>query len=242
MSGSPPVVGVTTYVEPASYGVWTQVTAAFVPAGYVRQLEASGAVAMLLPPRRDPGPAVVEALLGRLDALVVAGGADVDPARYGASPHPRTQGPQPDRDSFELALVRRATELDLPLLGVCRGMQVMAVAAGGTLSQHVPDLTGTSAHAPAPGHYGQTQVTSTHGSRVARIIGGAAAVRCSHHQSVATAPGYVGTAYSADGVLEAMEAPSARFRLGVQWHPEASDDTCVFAALVTAAAHAPSRR
>jgi putative glutamine amidotransferase len=121
-------------------------------------------------------------------------------------------------------------------------MQVMAVAAGGTLSQHVPDLTGTSAHAPAPGHYGQTQVTSTHGSRVARIIGGAAAVRCSHHQSVATAPGYVGTAYSADGVLEAMEAPSARFRLGVQWHPEASDDTCVFAALVTAAAHAPSRR
>lgn len=227
-----PVIGITTYAEPASWGVWRSVPADLLPHGYVRHVEQAGGIPLLVPPRLDPADVVVEEILDRLDALVVAGGADVEPSRYGAVPHASVQEPRPDRDSSELALVRAAVARDLPLLGICRGMQVMAVAAGGTLDQHLPDLTGSVAHSPGPGQYGTTQVTTQAGTRVAAILGPQVQVRCYHHQQVRTAPGYTVSARAGDGVLEAMEVPDARFRVAVQWHPEASTEIALMAALV----------
>ncbi len=228
-----PVIGLTTYRETAAYGVWNQ-RADLLPSEYAGSVAACGGVPVLLPPVDGAGAA--EAVVARLDALVVSGGADVDPERYGAAPHPRTASWRPDRDAWELALLAAADTAGLPVLGVCRGMQVMAVAAGGALEQHVPDVVGHEEHSPGGPEYGVVEVATVAGSRVAGLVGERLQVNCHHHQAVASHPGYVPSAHAADGVLEAMEAPGERFCVAVQWHPETAADVGLLEGLVAAAA------
>jgi putative glutamine amidotransferase len=231
---SRPVIGLTSYRETARWGVWDQ-RADLLPSQYAAAVVACGGVPVLLPPVDAPGAA--EAVVARLDGLVISGGADVDPAQYDAEPHPRTASWRPDRDAWELALLDAAGAAALPVLGVCRGMQVMAVHAGGHLDQHTPDLVGHDEHSPGGDEYGTVAVTTTAGSRVAGLVGASLTVNCHHHQSVREHPGFVAVAHAADGTLEAMEAQDAeRFCVAVQWHPETAEDVGLLAGLVRAAA------
>ncbi|MBA2445245.1 MAG: gamma-glutamyl-gamma-aminobutyrate hydrolase family protein [Nocardioidaceae bacterium] len=232
---SRPVIGITSYVESASWGAWQDVRAVLVQEAYVAHLFHAGAIPVLLPPLLEGATADdAEAVLSRLDGLVLAGGSDVESARYGQPPHPLAQQPRPERDATELLLAAVARDR-LPVLGVCRGMQVMAVAAGGELEQHLPDRLGHLGHAPAPATYGLRTVLPKQGSLLESITGGQFEVRCYHHQGVISYPTYEATGLSDDGVVEAIESPGARFHLGVQWHPEKSQDNRLFAALVAAA-------
>ncbi|WP_395691912.1 gamma-glutamyl-gamma-aminobutyrate hydrolase family protein [Nocardioides sp.] len=234
-----PLIGLTTYREDAAWGVWHQ-RADLLPTQYAEAVVACGGVPVLLPPVAEPGAA--DTVVARLDGLVVCGGADVDPASYGAEAHPRTAGWRPDRDRWELALLDAADATGLPVLGVCRGMQVMAVHSGGALEQHVPDVVDHEQHSPGGDEFGVIAVTTVTGSRLAGLVGDRLSVNCHHHQSVATHPGYDEVAHAADGTLEAMELPGERFCLGVQWHPETAADVGLLAGLVRAAAsYAASR-
>ncbi|WP_189079342.1 gamma-glutamyl-gamma-aminobutyrate hydrolase family protein [Mangrovihabitans endophyticus] len=224
-----PLIGITTYVEPASWGVWHRLPTTLVPHAYVEAVTLAGGRAVLLPP--DDADTDV---LRRMDGLVLGGGADVDPARYGASPQPLTDT-RPQRDAAELPLARAALATDLPVLGVCRGMQVLAVAAGGRLEQHLPDVVGHDKHRPAPGVYGSQQAVFESGSRIAELMGADREINCYHHQGVADAGALSVTGWAADGVVEALEDPGRPFVLGVQWHPEVSRDRRLFGALVSAA-------
>lgn len=235
MSTRRPVIGITSYIEPAAWGVWRNVPAALVPHRYVRHVHEAGGIAVVLPPLAEPVSDEAVIVLQRLDGLVLAGGVDVEPARYGEQPQATVQEPRRDRDASELALVQRAVEVDLPLLGICRGMQVMAVAGGGSLVQHLPDKIGTADHSPGPASYGRTVIDIEAGSRLCDVLGGRVEVSCYHHQGVAAHPGYAPSAWASDGTLEAIEATDARWRLGVQWHPEAGSDPRLFEALVAAA-------
>jgi putative glutamine amidotransferase len=228
-----PIVGLTTYREDAAWGVWHQ-RADLLPTLYADAVEATGGVPVLLAPVGQPGAA--DAVVARLDGLVISGGADVDPERYGAHPHPRTAAWRPDRDAWESALLDAAEAVGLPVLGVCRGMQVMAVHAGGSLDQHLPDLVDHEQHSPGGDEFGAVEVTTTTGTRVAGLVGERLSVNCHHHQSVRDHPGFVPAAHAADGTLEAMEAPGDRFSVGVQWHPETAADVGLLAGLVRAAA------
>jgi putative glutamine amidotransferase len=167
---------------------------------------------------------------------MVSGGADVDPTLYGEAPHPRTSEWREDRDAWERALLDAADEAALPILGVCRGMQLMAVAAGGALEQHTPEVVGHDDHSPGGPEYGAVAVRTAPGTRVHAAVGDATLVQCHHHQSVREHPGFTATAWAADGTLEAMERDGGRFCVGVQWHPEVGRDHHLFAALVAAAA------
>ena len=229
-----PVIGITCYVERASRGDWVDQPSALLPYDYVRHVEQAGAIALLVPPRADADEDLARAVLDRLDGLILAGGADVAPSRYGATPHPRVQEPRPDRDALELALAAASRAVGLPALGICRGMQVMAVEAGGTLEQHVPDRVGHDRHSPRPGVYGEHPVRTVPGTRLARLIGDQEVTASYHHQSVLAHPGYVPAAWADDGTLEAMEDPGTAFRLAVQWHPETGQDARLFEALVAA--------
>ncbi|MEV6527546.1 gamma-glutamyl-gamma-aminobutyrate hydrolase family protein [Longispora sp. NPDC051575] len=220
-----PVIGITAYREPASWSVWS-VPAVLIPATYVESVAAAGGHPVVLPP--DPSPDI----LTRLDGLILAGGADLSPARYGADPHPLTVT-RPDRDESELALLAAAG--DLPVLGVCRGMQVMAVAAGGTLFQHLPDEVGHTDHQPEPGRYGSHPVRFAAGSLAESVYGPTGNVNSYHHQGVADPGTLTATGWSEDGVIEVLEDPGRAFRLGVQWHPEELGDGRLFEALVRAA-------
>jgi len=236
-----PVIGLTCYVEPVSRTVWRDVPSATVPYSYVRKIEQAGGLVVIIPPRTDADPTLAAEILSRLDGLVIAGGADVDPDRYARPRHPLVQASREDRDAMELALATAAAEQDLPLLGVCRGMQVMAVAAGGDLEQHLPDRVGHEDHSPQKGAYGTHPISTVAGTRVNSLLGDHTVVPSYHHQAVLTHPGFVPAAWADDGTLEAMEDPDAGFRLAVQWHPEEGDDPRLFAALVEAAArHTPS--
>src|SRR3954471_23531126 len=167
---SRPVIGITTYVEPASWALWRDVPAALVPHAYVRQVAEAGGLPLLVPPLpADATREDVRAVLGRLDGLILAGGVDVEPGRYGADPHPSVQTSRPDRDGSELELAVESAGSDLPVLGVCRGMQVMAVAAGGSLIQHVPDIVGTDLHSPGPATYGRHEVRIDRASRLGQV-------------------------------------------------------------------------
>jgi putative glutamine amidotransferase len=231
-----PVIGVTTYVEPASWSNWRDVPAALVPHAYVRQIVSAGGLAVLVPPLPDDaGEAETREILSRLDGLIIAGGVDVEPARYDHAAHPLAQAPRRDRDRSELLLASVTATDDVPLLGVCRGMQIMAVAAGGALDQHLPDLIGATTHAPGVGLYGTHPVRPAAGSVVGGLLGDEVTVATYHHQGVAEAPGYLSSAWADDGILEAIEDPAASFRIGVQWHPEVGDDPRLFTALVEAA-------
>ncbi|MFC5676155.1 gamma-glutamyl-gamma-aminobutyrate hydrolase family protein [Aeromicrobium endophyticum] len=226
-----PLIGVSTYREQARWGVWDQL-ADVLPAAYAQSVERAGGVPVLLPPGADDA---ASAVVARLDGLLIAGGADVDPSRYDAEPHARTASWREDRDAWELALLD-AAPVDLPVLGICRGMQVMAVHAGGTLVQHVPDVVGSERHSPGGAEFGDVDVDVLPGTRLAAAIGDKGSVRCHHHQAVRDHPGFVAAACAADGTLEAIEHPGHRFRLAVQWHPETRDDAGLFRALVAAAA------
>jgi len=228
-----PVIGLTTYREDAAWGVWHQ-RADLLPAQYAAAVVSCGGVPVLLPPIAAAEAAA--AVVARLDGLVISGGADVDPSRYGADAHPRTANWRPDRDAWELALLEAADAIDLPVLGVCRGMQVMAVHAGGRLDQHTPDLVGHEEHSPGGDEFGAVTVRTEPGSRIASLVGDSITVNCHHHQSVGEHPGFAAAAHAADGTLEAMEAAGDRFCVAVQWHPETVADVGLLAGLVRAAA------
>ncbi|SFO90235.1 putative glutamine amidotransferase [Amycolatopsis arida] len=225
------MVGLTTYVEPTRFGVWA-VDAAVLHRSYLDCVVRAGGVPVLLPPVTD-GHAE---LVSTVDALVLVGGADIDPARYGRPPHPATVT-RPERDAFEFALLDAALAAGLPVLGVCRGMEVLNVALGGTLVQHLPEVAGHAAHQPAVATFGTTEITLAEGSRAAAILGRRTTSHCYHHQAVERlGNGLVPVGWAADGTVEAVELPAERFVLGVQWHPEqVGDDLRLFAALVEAA-------
>jgi putative glutamine amidotransferase len=230
-----PVIGITSYVERARWGVWDR-PAVLVPESYVRMVREAGARAVVVP----PDEAGAQDLVRRLDGLVLAGGADIDPARYGAAPHALTVT-RPDRDGGELAVLHAALDADLPVLGVCRGMELLAVAYGGSLHQHLPDVLGgigsvhPARHQPAPGVYGAHPARFAPGSRAARIFGAETEINSYHHQAVADPGKLTVTGWADDEVIEAVEDPARRFVFGVQWHPEADGDVRPFAALVESA-------
>ncbi len=227
----PPLVGITTYREQARWGVWDQ-RADVLPTQYAVSVELAGGAPVLLPP--SP-PSLAPTVMARLDALVVSGGADVDPASYGERPHPRTGGWRRDRDTWERALLDAADRRGVPVLGICRGMQVMAVHAGGTLDQHTPDRVGHDEHSPGGDAFGEVWVETVEGSLLRDLVGDRHRVGCHHHQSVRVHPGYEPAAFAADGTLEAMERRGGPFRLAVQWHPETREDIGLFRGLVAAA-------
>jgi putative glutamine amidotransferase len=232
---SKPVIGITSYVEPASWGAWSQVPAALVPNAYVEHVRAAGGIAVVLPPLgEDASDDDARRLLSRVDGLVLAGGADVESSRYREPPHELAQEPRRDRDAAEIALAGLARDA-VPTLGVCRGMQVMVVAAGGALEQHLPDRLDSLAHSPSPGRYGARVVETLDGTRLRSIVGERLEVNCYHHQGVAKHPSFEVAALSEDGVIEALESSGPGFYLGVQWHPETGDDRRLFEALVSAA-------
>lgn len=229
--GFRPVIGVSTYRESVAWGVWS-VRADVLHAEYADSLARAGAAPVLLSPA-DPEPVTAGAILDRLDGLVIAGGADIDPSLYGEAPHQRTGAPRTDRDRWELELAAAAADRGTPVLGICRGMQLLAVAAGGRLHQHTPDLVGHQQHSPGGDSFGGTRVRTESGSWVASVIGEQGVVNCHHHQSVAAHPGFTPTAWAEDGTLEAMELVDAgRFCVAVQWHPELIDSAALFDSLV----------
>lgn len=223
-----PLIGVSTYLEAgARWGVW-ELDAALLPAGYPRLVQRAGGLAAMLPP--DAPERAAEAV-ERLDGLVIAGGPDVDPSRYGAERSPRTGPPAPERDAWELALIGAALTARVPVLGICRGMQLLNVALGGTLVQHM------DGHAEVVGVFGGHAVKPVPGTLYAEIAPEETTVPTYHHQAVERlGTGLVPSAHAADGTVEAIELPSGEgWVLGVQWHPEMGDDLRVMRALVLAA-------
>ncbi len=230
-----PTIGICTPLEQARWAAWDQ-PAFLLPRSYVDAVQRAGAMALLL----APDPALVEdpdEILDLLDGVMLAGGADLEPRLYGAEPHEQTIGSVPERDAFEVALVRRALERDLPLLGICRGMQVMNVARGGTLHQHLPDVIGHEQHRLVQGSFdgADHDVRLTPGSLAARAVGEELhATKSHHHQGVdRLGDGLTVTGWATlDELPEALEAQGNRFALGVQWHPEADERSRLIAALV----------
>jgi putative glutamine amidotransferase len=235
-----PAIGICAAIERVSWGVWDGYEVTLAPRRYVKAVQRAGGIAIVLP----PDEAAVEApdvLLDRVDALILAGGADVDPASYGAEPHLETRGTWPERDAFEIALVRRALERDMPVLGICRGMQLLNVALGGTLVQHLPEMLGSEAHRTLAGTFSEHHVRLEPGSLACSAAGLESFVVWSHHHQGVEDLG-AGLKVSGwsreDDLAEAIELPGKRFALGVIWHPEEDDGSKVIAALVDAARRA----
>jgi len=232
-----PVIGICAAVERVSWGAWREVPSSIVPLSYSRAVQAGGAVALLLPPD-DEAAQQPDELLELIDGLMLAGGCDVDPASYGARPHAETSGTWPERDRFELALTHRAIERELPVLGICRGMQLLNVATGGTLLQHVPEQVGHDEHRHSPGQFSDHEVRLEAGSLAARAVGvDTTAVKSHHHQGVdQLGEGLVATGWSTrDGIVEAIEMEGRPYALGVLWHPEQDERSRVVGSLVEAA-------
>ena len=223
-----PVIGITSYAQDARWGVW-DLPAALVPLAYVDAIERAGGRAVVVPPVEED----IEQTLDLLDGIVFSGGADVDPARYGADAHQETDVPQVRRDTGELALLQAALERDMPTLAICRGFQLLNVARGGDLVQHLPEEVGHEDHRQVPGQFAVHPVEVKEGSRLAAIVGAGSDVTSHHHQGLGrVGEGLVECAWAADGTLEAVEDPTLRFAVGVQWHPEAGEDAALFQALV----------
>jgi len=230
-------VGICAAIERVRRGPWNELVT-MVQRTYVAAVQRAGGLALLLPPDYAVG-AAPDRLLDRIDALLLAGGSDVDPASYGAERHPETGVTWPERDRFEIALTNGALERRMPVLGVCRGMEILNVALGGTLVQHLPDLLGTDDHRRTPGVFGEHEVRLAPGSLAARMAGGdTVTVKSHHHQGIGelgrdlTATGWsVG-----DDLVEAVElSDDGGFVLGVLWHPEEDGHSRVIEALVEAA-------
>ncbi len=235
-----PVIGITTYVAPARWGPW-DMPAALVPLGYVAAVAAAGGQPVLIPP--SPPSWTPADILGVAGGLVFCGGPDLHPNHYGQERAQETVHLAPERDLPELALVLAALDRTVPVLGICRGMQVLNVARGGTLVQHLPALVGHDGHATAPGRFDQHPVRTAAGSRVGAALGPEAVVHSGHHQGIGElGQGLVATAWAPDGAVEAIEAAEAQFVVGVLWHPEQGEDRSLFTALVEAcrAARVPS--
>jgi putative glutamine amidotransferase len=233
-----PLIGVCAAVEEASFGAWKEEPAVLLPLSYARAIHGAGGMMAMLPPDRrateEPGE-----LLDRLDALVLGGGADIDPETQGAEAHPETVGTNPDRDRFEIALAQEALERGIPLLGVCRGMQILNVACGGTLDQHLPDRLGHEGHRLMPGAWGEHDVRIDPDSLVARAAGAdRLTVKSHHHQGVDAIPESLSPSAWAtdDESVEAIESANGEFVLGVLWHPEEDLHDRVIPALVERAA------
>jgi putative glutamine amidotransferase len=236
------VIGLTTYLQQAKTGVW-DVRAGFLPAAYFQGVTAAGGIAVLLPPQPvDPG--IAERVLDGLDGLLLTGGKDIDPAVYGQDPHPATDEPARQRDAFEFALLRVALQRGLPVLGICRGAQVLNVALGGTLHQHLPDVIGHGGHRAGNAVFSTVPMRTVPGTKLAALIGDSVDAQCYHHQAIAdVGAGLVVSAWDADGVIEALELPGDGFVLAVQWHPEETlDDLRLFSAIVEAARAYASER
>lgn len=231
-ASSPPVIGITTYLEQTRFGLW-DTQAAVLARGYLDGVVNGGGVPVLLPPVGE----VTADLVSRVDGLIVAGGADIDPVHYGADRARETGPPRPDRDHTEHVLIEAALANGVPLLAVCRGMQLLNVVLGGTLHQHLPDVVGNADHLPTPGVFGLVPVKVQADSRLSAVMGSGVDVHCHHHQAVDTlGAGLVAVAWAQDGVVEAVELPGPEFVLGVQWHPEENGtDSRLFQALVSAA-------
>jgi putative glutamine amidotransferase len=223
-----PLIGITTYVEPASWGHWN-LEAALVPYDYVRAVEQAGGRAVLVPPDDDGN----EELLDALDGLVFSGGSDLSPDLYGAEADPETKGTNPARDRGELALLTAALARDLPVLAICRGLEVLNVVRGGDIVQHLPDVLGNESHREVPGTFSDHPVRVDPSSQLGEIRG---AVKSSHHQGLGQiGDGLREVAWAEDGVVEALEDPDKPFVVGVLWHPEAGEDQRLFEQLVEAA-------
>ena len=232
---SRPTIGVTAATENVSYGVWSDIPAVVSPASYALAVQRAGGRPVLLLPdpedTRDP-----EGVLGMIDALIVTGGAgDVEPALYGQEPHPETGPVQQERDAYEVALVRAAIERRMPVLGICRGMQILNVVYGGGIEQHLPDVVGHEDHRHTPGTFADHEVDLEAGSLAARAAGAERTpVKSHHHQGVREiGDGLVVTGRSDDDTVEAIEDPSCPFVLGVLWHPEEDEKSQLIKALVS---------
>jgi putative glutamine amidotransferase len=228
-----PLIGISAYCELAQWAAWER-PAVVLPRRYADSVVAAGGIPVLLPP--VPG---IEDALGRLDGLILAGGGDIDPAHYHAEPAPEIESVREERDTAEFALFAAAMSRNLPVLGICRGLQVINVALGGTLYQHLPDVVGHEGHSPVRGGFGEHVVRVAPGSRLSQILGrDEADTPTHHHQAVdQLGRGLIPTAWAEDGIIEAFEPDDAgdgSFMLAVQWHPEAGDDPSLFRALVAA--------
>jgi putative glutamine amidotransferase len=225
-----PRIGLTTYYQEAAWGVWKG-DAAILPGTYVHAVVAVGGTPVLLPPV-GTDPTVIELL----DGLIISGGSDVDPERYGAEPHPTTRA-QPARDEHDIALTRAALTAGVPLFSICRGAQILNVALGGSLIQHIPDVNPQAQYQPAPGVFGNVEFTTTEGSISRGALGPRASAPCYHHQAIdQIGDGLRVTAAAADGTVEALETTSGGWALGVQFHPEQNPaDLRLFEGLIEAA-------
>ena len=225
-----PLIGISTYREQARWGFW-DVPAVLLPASYADAVSRAGGEPVLL-----PTGSVSADVVARLDGLVLAGGADVDPARYGEEPGEHTTVTRPDRDASEVAVLQAALDRDLPLLAICRGMQLLNVVLGGTLLQHLPAVPGTEPHQLGLGLYAERKIRTAPGTALDALIGPTATVNCHHHQALdRIASALTPSAWADDGVVEGVQADGRRFCLAVQWHPETSEDRRLFSGLVAAA-------
>ena len=224
-----PLIGITSYEpEEVRTGVWV-FSAALTPSAYVEAVVSAGGRPLIIPPVEEG----VDETLDALDGVIFSGGEDLDPAHYGAKRHPETTGVDEARDRAELALLKAALDRDMPMLAVCRGSQVLNVALGGDLVQHLPEVIGHDEHKHTPGEFADHDVRIAPESRLGRLVGEHAPVKSHHHQGF----GRIGTglrevAWAEDGVVEGLEDPGRRFALGVLWHPEAGEDFALFEALV----------
>src|ERR671924_445480 len=225
---SRPLIGITSYAEEIRWGVWTE-DAALVPLAYVRAVDHAGGRALVVPPSEDG----LEETLEALDGIIFSGGGDLDPALYDAEPHPETDEPRRARDAAELRMLQAALDRDMPVLAICRGSQVLNVARGGDLVQHLPEVTGDERHKHKPGVFSDHDVRVEHESRLGELVGERAPVKSHHHQGYGRiGEGLREVAWADDGTVEALEDPDKRFAVGVLWHPEAGEDAALFDGLV----------
>jgi putative glutamine amidotransferase len=223
-----PVIGITSYAEEARWGVW-EAPAALIPLAYVNAIERAGGRPLLVPPSEDG----IDETLAALDGLLFSGGSDIDPWAYGADAHPETNGVHPGRDQAELALLEEALARDMPVLAVCRGSQVLNVARGGDLVQHLPEVVGHERHKHTPGVFADHDVDLLPGTKLQALVGDHAPVKSHHHQGFGRlGDGLREAARAEDGTVEAIEDTERRFAVGVLWHPEEGEDAALFEALV----------
>jgi putative glutamine amidotransferase len=233
-----PLIGITSYAEQARWGAWDE-PAALIPLDYVQAVERAGGRALLVPPSLDG----IEETLDALDGLVLSGGPDLDPVLYGAEAHVETTNVRPERDRAELALLEAALVRDMPVLAVCRGSQILNVARGGDLVQHLPEVVGDEKHKHTPGVFADHDVEVKAGTRLGDLLGEQAPVKSHHHQGFGrVGEGLTVSAEAEDGTIEALEDPTRRFAVGVLWHPEAGEDAALFDALVEEAGRYRSER